>query len=57
MMKTSAESDRQVNHDDFSGLCLNNSPLENIGPAARTIRKINSNNIAQPGRTIPDLYF
>ena len=31
--------------------------LENIGPAARAIRKINSSNIAQPGKTILDVSF
>ena len=31
--------------------------MENIGPAARAIRKINSSNIAQQGRTILDVSF
>ena len=31
--------------------------MENIGPAARAIQKINSFNIAQPGKTILDVSF
>ena len=31
--------------------------LDNIGPAGRTMRKINSSNIAQPGTIILDASF
>ena len=41
----------------LSSICPPEGILENIGPAARAMRKINSSNIAQPGKTVLNVQF